>query len=544
MLNRFGIASRLLIGFGIIILIAIVMAIAGIMQLSRIDTHLYNITQVNGPEKDMVLRMRIIADSRAIANRDLALEKDQAGRDAVLARLNEMRGQFNAEHNKLLDLLKATDGEPREFQALEKIMAANAAAREQGDKLVALIKAGKEAEARETALTVRTFFGKLRTEIEALAKIEDELNEQEIKNANDAYASARTLLIGLVLAGMVIAVAAALLITRSITGPVNRVLRSVETIAAGDLTVKLAPQGNDEMARLETGVATMSESLLKAIGEVRRNAESVAQTSGSLSTSAQQVRNGSEEQSESASAMAAALEEMSTSISHVASLSNDARSQALAASDGADLGAREIAAMIRELDSLSHSLEGSAASAHELDKESERISSIVSVIKDVADQTNLLALNAAIEAARAGEMGRGFAVVADEVRKLAERSASSAQEITNMVHAIQERSRQMTGNMENTVTQMRDGMERAKSAGESIAAINDGAKQVAGVIDDVSVALEEQSSASQELANRVEKIVHMVEENTMAVGSVAQSATDLSALSDCLVNAVSRFRTA
>ncbi|MCH2220364.1 MAG: methyl-accepting chemotaxis protein, partial [Dechloromonas sp.] len=358
------------------------------------------------------------------------------------------------------------------------------------------------------------------------------------------YRTAKIQMTTLLVVALIIAVGGALLITRSIVTPVSQVLQAVESIAAGDLTVTLNPQGKDEIARLENGVQRMSEALRNTIGQVRASADHVASTSGELSGAAQQVRSSSEEQSESASAMAAALEQMSASISHVASLSGDARQLAQTASEGATAGANQIAALIAEIGRLSQTMEESAASAHELGSESERISTIVSVIKDVADQTNLLALNAAIEAARAGEMGRGFAVVADEVRKLAERSAASAQEITQMVSTIQGRSRSMTNSMEATVTQMREGMEKARHAGESVREIDEGARRVTGVIDDVASALSEQSSASQELANRVENIVQMIEENHTAVGAVAGSAHELSGLSDGLVEAVARFRTA
>ena len=160
----------------------------------------------------------------------------------------------------------------------------------------------------------------------------------------------------------------------------------------------------------------------------------------------------------------------------------------------------------------------------------------------MADQTHLLALNAAIEAARAGEMGRGFAVVADEVRKLAARSASSAQEITGMVSAIQERSRSMSQWMENTVQQMNTGLNMAEGASQSVHAIDAEAQQVTHVIDEVSLALREQATASHELANQVEKIVQMVEENSAAVGQVATSAHDLNDMADALVQSVARFR--
>jgi methyl-accepting chemotaxis protein len=214
------------------------------------------------------------------------------------------------------------------------------------------------------------------------------------------------------------------------------------------------------------------------------------------------------------------------------------------ASTGAESGARQVASMLNEIGRVAKTIEESAESSRALDQESEKISTIVNVIKDVADQTNLLALNAAIEAARAGETGRGFAVVADEVRKLAERTTASAQEITNMVSGIQERARRMSGSMAQTVNQMREGMQMAEQAGEVMSSINDGARQVTSVIDDVAVALKEQASASHDLANRVELIVQMVDENSSAVSSVAGSAGQLDHLAGDLLSAVSRFKTA
>lgn len=544
MLKNMAIGLRLALSFGLLTLLVAVIAGAGIYQMSQINEKYNEVANVNTPEKEYALRMRIILDGRALAGNEVVLAHDAASRAAAIERLAKLREEFGTTHDALEKMFKETGGLPKEFAQLEKVMEANKAARAMGDNMVNAAIAGKEAEAQSIALVVRKDLNKVRDELEALSKIEDELNDEAMKGALSAYNTAKTQMITLLVVALIIAVGGALFITRSIVGPVNQVLQAVESIAAGDLTVTLDPQGKDEITRLETGVKRMSEALRSAIGQVRVSADHVASTSGELSGAAQQVRSSSEEQSESASAMAAALEQMSASISHVASLSGDARQLAQTASEGATAGANQIAALIAEIGRLSQTMEESAASAHELGSESERISTIVSVIKDVADQTNLLALNAAIEAARAGEMGRGFAVVADEVRKLAERSATSAQEITQMVNTIQGRSRSMTNSMEATVTQMREGMEKARHAGESVREIDEGARRVTGVIDDVASALGEQSSASQELANRVENIVQMIEENHTAVGAVAGSAHELSTLSDSLVEAVARFRTA
>ena len=542
MFKKVSIGLRLGLGFALVVLLLVAMTAVAFYEMGQIDKRMIAIAEVNGPQQDIASQMRITLDARAIAARDVVLYKDEAKRQEALDRLKKGREDFVAAHDKFHAMLKNFEGTQREFDQLAKIMEANTKAKATVDELVGHAKAGRQAEAESAVAAVRQDFNVVRGEINTLVKIEDEMTAEAVKQAKGAYTTARTTLFGLLVGALLAAVAAALLVTRSITHPLGRVLGAVEKIAGGDLTVELSPEGSDELARLETGVKSMTESLRQSIVQVRESAENVAQTSGSLSTASQQVRAGSDTQSESAASMAAALEELSASINHVSDLSDEARGLAQSASQGASVGAGQISAMVEEIGKVSSTIEQSAEHARQLDKESERITSIVGVIKDVADQTNLLALNAAIEAARAGETGRGFAVVADEVRKLAERSGASALEITQMVNAIQERSRSMSAQMENTVAQMREGMTKAQGAGESVRDIDGSAKRVTGVIDDVATALKEQASASHDIAGRVEKIVQMIEENSTAVTSVAGSAHELNTLAVGLVDSVARFR--
>lgn len=543
-MNKVSIGLRLSLAFGLLIVLLLILAGIGLFQMSRINDHLREITQVNTPEKEAALVMRIALDARAIAARDIVLAGDDAQkRNEAKSRLATQRGKFVEAHDKLLGLLKQFNGTPRELEVLNGIKESNARAAQYVDRLVTTADAGKFEEAAKQALEVRAVFGEMRNLIEALSKIEDELNAEAMQAAAAAYGSARTQMIVIAVVSLILASLSALVVTRSLTTPINTALNAIERIAQGDLTTQVKISGSDEIARLAQGVSTMNDALRTAIGQVRDSTDQVSSTSEALNSAAQQVNTGSEEQSAAASAMAAALEEMSTSINHVSSLSDDARNLSQTASAGASAGAHQIAEMLKEIERIARTIEESANSARELGHESERISTIVSVIKDVADQTNLLALNAAIEAARAGETGRGFAVVADEVRKLAERTTASAQEITEMVHTIQGRSQAMTRAMEGTVTQMQNGMSMAQNAGSSVQEIDAGAKQVTAVIDDVATALKEQSSASHELANRVEQIVQMIEENTSAVGAVANSASDLNGLAQGLRTAVGHFKT-
>ncbi|WP_434514047.1 methyl-accepting chemotaxis protein [Dechloromonas sp. ARDL1] len=539
-----SIKARLAIGYAILLLLIVIVGVAGVKALGTINGKLSEITSINDVEKDMALRLRINVDLQAIAIRDIVLANNVEERNKAIDQLNQLRSQFAERHDKLLKMFQDYQGQPQEFEQMNRMKAESEAIKPFFDSIRELALAGKTSDAMAKAPEIPGRLKGLRAATDDLAKIEDELNASAIKEAQSAYESAKATLLGVMFAAVLLTIGGAWLLTRSITLPMADLESTLNKVATGDVSLQVVQSGRDELTRMENSTALMVKSLSEAIGQVRSNADNVAENAGLLSGAAKQVRASSEAQSEASSAMAAALEEMSASINHVASLSQDARQMAQNASTGADSGARQVAAMLDEIGRVAKTIEESAESSRALDQESERISTIVSVIKDVADQTNLLALNAAIEAARAGETGRGFAVVADEVRKLAERTSTSAQEITNMVTGIQERARRMSGSMAHTVDQMRDGMQMAEQAGEVMSSINDGAKQVTAVIDDVAVALKEQATASHDLANRVELIVQMVDENSSAVSSVAGSAGELDHLAGDLLGAVSRFKTA
>lgn len=328
----------------------------------------------------------------------------------------------------------------------------------------------------------------------------------------------------------------------AIVSAVRSLSAATGAMAAGDMTVRVRLDSRDELVEVADSVNQMGASLNGLLLKVQEAATQVTQASTALAGSSRAVARGSREQSDAAMSMAAAIEEMTAGINTIAKHAGTAENSSIESGEISVESARIVEDTVGEMQQIATTVRQSAQIIEELGHDTEHISVIVGAIREIADQTNLLALNAAIEAARAGEQGRGFAVVADEVRKLAERTSQQTGEIVGMITAIQAGTENAVASMKAGVERVDDGVAMSQQAGASIARVREGSGRVVMMVNEISVALREQSIASTEMAKNVEHIAQMSESNSVSVDSVAQTASALEKMAAELQNDVSRFR--
>ncbi len=407
-----------------------------------------------------------------------------------------------------------------------------------------LLEAGDEdgAQALRRGIWVKNA-NELRDAIDALAETSarrgEEAGARAMTNIDKAFMT------GVVAAGvaLLVCVLSTFLIAARVSRRVQGTVESVQQIADGNLMTTLPPESGDEIGALIRAVGAMQSALRATISDARSGAERVASSARQLKASSAQVNDSSNAQSSAAASIAASIEELTTSINLVSDRASEANQLATSSDREATEGHTLIERLVGDMTRMTEVIAAAAAQIDSLEAKSESISRIVAVIREIAEQTNLLALNAAIEAARAGESGRGFAVVADEVRKLSERTAQSTQEISAMVSAVQDSTREAAQSMERGVTTVHAGSTLATEAGARVAQLQGMARQVAAMMGELDMALREQASASTEVAKRVEEIAAHSEYNSQATAQSVQSAQALDRVADDLVRNVQRFRT-
>ena len=382
--------------------------------------------------------------------------------------------------------------------------------------------------------------------VDEFLELLDKRTSAAVEQANQAKTRMQYWVTGLVLFSIAFLVVALLTVYRRIIAALGGepavASEVVKQVAAGDLSVEI-PVANTDSTSLLAAMKVMQSNLQKLIGEIQTNADMVASAAKKMTIAAEDVACSSNQQSASSLVIAAAMEQSTVSIN----LMSDSANRAQTISGDSELLMNETSGVVSEavnrIAKIATVVEQASQTVRTVGQESENVSKIVLVIKEVADQTNLLALNAAIEAARAGEQGRGFAVVADEVRKLAERTTQSTQEITTMISSMQSSARDAVTCIEDAVANVNEGVILTKRVGESVSRLGASSHEVKGVIIDVSSALREQNAASNEIARNVEQIAQTGERNSGAVGAVAKAATELQQLANSLTDSARHFTT-
>ncbi|WP_282369761.1 methyl-accepting chemotaxis protein [Pseudomonas sp. PS02290] len=388
--------------------------------------------------------------------------------------------------------------------------------------------------------------------VQALAKM-TELGQQLLDNSEqlnssqnakrdaDTRQAQSTLGIATIVA-LILGALAAWIITRQITVPLGQTLVAVERVASGDLTHNLSVDRRDELGQLQGSIQRMTVELRQLISGIGEGVTQIASAAEELSAVTEQTSAGVNSQKVETDQVATAMHEMTATVQEVARNAEEASEAAVAADLQAREGDKVVNEAIAQIELLATEVGHSTEAMAQLKRESDKIGSVLDVIKSVAQQTNLLALNAAIEAARAGEAGRGFAVVADEVRSLAQRTQKSTEEIEELISGLQNGTRQVATIMDNSRELTVSSVELTRRAGSSLESITRTVSAIQSMNQQIAAAAEEQSATAEEINRSVLNVRDVSEQTSAASEETAASSVELARLGSHLQALVGRFR--
>jgi len=510
-LTNLPIGRRLGLGFGLLLVLMLIGNGAAVVEFSAAGKANSRIIEQDWVKADAASTI----DAAAQANAKRTLELLVSSRPEQQTQI----GEAIAKNKKTIDEALLTLEKLVQLPEGKLLLAAIKEKRGQYvqsfTKVAALVGQGQHDEAvqlmnGETLQAIET----LQTSIAGLAALQKRIVVASGAKAQQDIALSKQLMGGLVLLGLLIGVAAAVLITRSITHPIAQALRVAQQVAEGDLTGQVQPEGQDEMAQLLEALRMMSASLAQIVGGVRGSSDAISSASGQIAVGNLDLSQRTEEQAASLEQTAASLEQIGAAVRQNYEGSQHANKVAADAANVAVRGGAVVSQVVHTMEAINVS--------------SRKIADIIGVIDGIAFQTNILALNAAVEAARAGDQGRGFAVVATEVRSLAGRSATAAREIKALIEAS-------VGNVE-------EGCRLVEQAGSTMDEIVVNVRRVTDIMGELAVASGEQTSGLDQINTAMGQMDQVTQGNAALVEEAAAAAQSLDTQAQALVQAVSVFK--
>ncbi|MBJ7309878.1 methyl-accepting chemotaxis protein [Rugamonas sp. CCM 8940] len=505
------IGMRLGGGFGLVMLLMVAMAAAGIWRLQavgqlseemvgsamlkeRLTAEWHNLISISG--------VRVIAYAKNAEQAESKAENDKAA--ATRARVNEIQKQLepilvSAQEKTLLDAVAV---ERKQY----------AATRDQVFKL----KKGGDADAARKLVDDKLeaqFTGYLDS-VEKIGRYEAGVGRALAAQVQEQYHQGQSFLLALAGGALLLGSWFAYVITHSITAPLHKAVRIAQTVAAGDLSSQIDVRSRDEAGMLLQALKEMNASLVSIVGQVRGGTDTIATASSQIASGNLDLSSRTEQQASSLQQTASSMEQLTATVKQNGDNSRQAHTLALSASEVALKGGDVVNQVVDTMGMINES-------AH-------KIVDIITVIDGIAFQTNILALNAAVEAARAGEQGRGFAVVATEVRNLAQRSAAAAKEIKTLIS--------------DSVEKVELGARLVDQAGRTMKEIVVHVRHVTDIIGEITTASTEQTVGIEQVNHAIAQMDQVTQQNAALVEEAAAAAAQLQQQSQELAEVVSVFQ--
>jgi methyl-accepting chemotaxis protein len=377
-------------------------------------------------------------------------------------------------------------------------------------------------------------------------QIQDLLNNTSEQITDEVVAHEKSIFITAIISIVLILVILILLsqfISRSVVNPINLLAEVMKRAQQNkDLTERADVEGKDEIVQMAHVFNQMMGVFSNLIQEVFDSSRQLNVAAEELTVITGQTSRGVMSQQSDSEQVATAMNEMAATVQEVARYASQAAEASRTADNETKAGKQVVIDAIDGIKQLAKQVEMGAVSIKDLQKESENIGSVLTVIQGIAEQTNLLALNAAIEAARAGESGRGFAVVADEVRTLAKRSHDSTEEIKKIIERLQKEAEKSVQVMDEELEQANRSVEKAEKAGESLDVIAESVASIRDMNTHIASAAEEQSAVAEEINRNIVSIAQVAEENAESTNQTTLTSQELARLANGLETQISQFK--
>ncbi|MDZ7813830.1 MAG: methyl-accepting chemotaxis protein [Ideonella sp.] len=511
-LRQISIGARLAALIGILLSLMLVVAGSTLWRMSSLNDDMLSLYKGRVVP---LTQLKVVADSYAVAIVDAAHKvRDGAmPADKAIAAIEQARKDIQTAWSAYAQLPKESE-EVALAQAVEALIkTADATALEE----MRLMKADdRNALAQFAASALYPAIDPVSEAVSKLVEFQLKDAEADYEHGQEVYHTALWRVNAMLAVALLFGAGAAVVVTRSITGPMAQAVHVARAVAAGDLQVRVEAQGRDESAQMLQALSDMTHGLATVVGDVRHGADSIATGAAQIAAGNADLSQRTEEQAANLEQTAAAMEQLSATVKHNADTAQQANQLAVSASEVAMRGGVVVDKVVSTMGEISAS--------------SKKIGEIIATIDGIAFQTNILALNAAVEAARAGEQGRGFAVVASEVRSLAQRSAEASKEIRSLI----------TGSVE----KVQAGSRLVGDAGSTMTEIVAHVRRVADLIGEISHASTEQTTGIGQVSDAVGQLDHVTQQNAALVEQSAAAAESLSHQASKLQVAVQRFQLA
>jgi methyl-accepting chemotaxis protein len=516
-MKNLSVKARMTGGFGILLVLLITISILGIVSLYKLKASLTEIVYVNSVQSTLAVELRASQQDRFIAVRNLALLNDMPSMQLEVERIREQELVYADAYQKLGKTL-ADDAEttPKERALYASLKELEAAAMPLFKQAIELGLANKPEEA--TALLM----GELRTKQRAwtavlteLQGLEEQVNRDSGEEASGLAEVSSKLIMAMALAAVAFALVTGVWVARSILGQLggepSLAQEVARQIADGNLEVHVPLQGDSDslMASLES----MRKQLNGIVSGIKLSANSIAVAAAEIAEGNADLSQRTEEQASSLEETASSMEELTSTVKQNARNALNGDNLVRNASGIAVAGGDVVQRVVTSMSDISRS--------------STKITEIIAVIEGIAFQTNILALNAAVEAARAGEQGRGFAVVASEVRTLAQRSATAAKEIKDLIQA--------------SAGYVADGAGLVDEAGRTMEDVVKAVTTVQHIIGEIVTASNEQSAGIEQVNHAIVQMDAVTQQNAALVEQATAAAQSMADQAQSLRDAVARF---